>query len=89
MKQQRAALIPSPGVVAARFKVVFTNRQRMDVHNAVETVLDLLQGICYDNDKQVPGFFHPPVRHIDNANPRVEVELQTEDEAFADPRWAP
>jgi Holliday junction resolvase RusA-like endonuclease len=79
--------IRRPANVAARFQVFFTKRQQMDAHNAAETVLDALQGIAYDNDKQVAGWHHPPVRFIDDKRPRVEVELMDDLEAAGDRRW--
>lgn len=80
--------IPKGVGVALRVRVFFLSTQgSMDVHNACETLLDALQGVCYDNDNQVVGFFHPPERFIDNARPRIEVEVQTAGEALRDPRW--
>lgn len=88
MRIQRAPKIVAPALVAVRARVYFTKLQRMDVHNAMETVLDALQDVAYDNDRQVVGHFHPPTRYIDNVAPRVELEIQTAAETAGDMRWA-
>ena len=80
--------IVAPGKVAIRFKVFFGTKQHaMDVHNAYETLLDALQGVCYDNDNQVVGQFHPPVRFVDEARPRIELEVQNALDAEQEERW--
>lgn len=80
--------IPAPYRVAVRYKVFFGKRQHaMDVHNAFETLLDALQGVCYDNDNQVVGQFHPPIRFIDEANPRIELEIARAQDAEHEERW--
>lgn len=87
-KRQGFALIPKGVGVALRFKVYFRSSQgSMDEHNAIETLLDALQGVCYDNDLQVVGIFHPPMRLIDDKQPRIEIEVQRASEAERDPRW--
>lgn len=80
--------IPSPLKVFISYKVYFKVKQnRMDRHNAWETVLDALQGVCYDDDLQVVGDFHPPVRLVDDARPRVELEVLPALDAEQDPRF--
>lgn len=81
--------IAAPRKVALRIKIYFLTKQnRMDVHNAVETLLDALQGYAYDNDNQVVGVWTPPVRYVDDKNPRIEIEVQDALVAERDPRWA-
>lgn len=80
--------IAAPHKVFIAYKIFFGKRQHaMDRHNAWETVLDALQGVCYDNDLQVVGDFHPPRRFVDESNPRVELEVSTALDAEQDPRW--
>lgn len=87
-KRQGFTKIAKPEKVAIRFKVFFGKHQgSMDVHNAIETLLDALQGACYDNDNQVVGNFHPPERFVDDERPRIEFEIQTQAEAKEDVRW--
>lgn len=89
MRRLGLVKISKPTPVAIRLKVYFAAGQgAMDVHNAAETVLDALQGVCYDNDLQVVGHHYPPQRLVDAARPRVEVELQRAEDAQLDPRWA-
>lgn len=80
--------IAAPHKVALRYKIFFGKRQHaMDVNNAFETVLDALQGVCYDNDNQVVGQFHPPIRFVDEENPRIELEVQKALDAEHEERW--
>ena len=76
--------------ICAAFFVYFHPRQRMDVHNACETVLDALQGVAFENDRQVVGFYTPPYRLIDRDDPRVEIVLKKASEVRPNeaPAWA-
>ena len=47
---------------------------RRDADSAIKPTLDILQGWCYDNDRQVWKI--QASRHIDKDNPRVEVTVE-------------
>jgi Holliday junction resolvase RusA-like endonuclease len=80
--------IDRPQEVALAARVYFDPAQHaMDVHNAVETILDAMQGVVYDDDNQVVGMFLPPQRLIDAKRPRIEVDVWRASEAEQDPHW--
>lgn len=61
--------------------VYFQKKQcRMDAHNALETLLDALQGHVYENDNQVVGVYMPPRRLVDDADPRIEFQVHVAEE---------
>jgi crossover junction endodeoxyribonuclease RusA len=52
---------------------VFAPRISGDLDNRIKIVLDSLQGVMFDNDSQVQEIH--AYRHIDRAQPRIEVEV--------------
>lgn len=58
------------GEVSVKAIVVFADRRR-DLDGAIKVLLDVLQGVCYSNDKQIAHL--ELFRAIDSANPRTEV----------------
>jgi Holliday junction resolvase RusA-like endonuclease len=83
MHQKKWSKFASPAKLCVEMDVYFHSKQnRMDVHNAVETMLDIMQGVVYDNDNQVVGIHTPPIRLVDDEKPRIEMYVMTTDEAL-------
>ena len=55
--------------------VFYFERLGGDLDNRIKVCLDALQGICFDDDKQIDEIH--AVRRLDRDNPRVEMVIQT------------
>lgn len=64
--------MPSSGPVA--FTVhIFRPRKQGDIDGYLKVLFDVLEGIAYENDKQIVELH--AFRHDDKHNPRVEVDV--------------
>ena len=66
---------PIEGDIMMMMVFWFQNRTRPDLFNAPKSIADALQGIVYQNDKQVTIGYLQCL--YDNANPRVEVYVDS------------
>lgn len=63
---------PITGKVAISLRV-YRPAQRGDLDNRIKVLLDALQGVAYEDDKQIVELH--AYQNDDKANPRVEVEV--------------
>lgn len=61
------------GPVRVDMSIYYADRRR-DADSAVKPILDILQGYCYANDRQVTEIH--VYAHVDKADPRVEVTVE-------------
>ena len=69
--QWRRGLLPEP--VRLNLTLYFKDKRRRDVDNYNKLVLDCLEGVVYEDDKQVQQLFI--TKAYDKENPRIEVEI--------------
>lgn len=69
----RERLLPIVGAVAVTLRW-YRAAKRGDLDGRLKVVLDCLQGLAYENDKQIIRILAE--RHEDPANPRLEVEIK-------------
>lgn len=60
------------GEIKAHIKL-FRPRASGDIDNYIKPILDAMQGICFEDDKQIAELFIK--RYEDKNNPRVEISL--------------
>lgn len=65
-------IAPLAGEVAVSIRV-FRARRAGDLDGYAKVLLDSLEGVCYENDRQIVEFH--AARFDDKSNPRVEVEV--------------
>lgn len=76
--QWKHALVES--AVALRLDLFFPDR-RGDLDNRIKVAIDSLRGVAFVDDSQIYDL--RAVRHLDRANPRVEVTVEPISEAAA------
>jgi len=64
--------VPLDGPVHLRIHV-YRPARRGDLDNILKTALDALEGVAYNNDKQIVEIH--ATRHEDKENPRIEIEV--------------
>ena len=73
-KRQGWRCTPKGRQVVVRLWYYWPDRRRRDAHNAHKVLLDAMQGVVYEDDRDVL----PQVMaaEVDRANPRVEIEVE-------------
>jgi len=55
-------------------KVIFYLKHWRDIQGSLKLIFDAMEGIIYENDRQVVRF-GPVIKRQDKENPRVEIEI--------------
>jgi Holliday junction resolvase RusA-like endonuclease len=72
LRAEDLPLHPKPATVALRVDL-YRPRRAGDIDGPLKTLLDVLQGIAFENDDQVARL--EVYRHDDKGNPRVELDV--------------
>ena len=56
-----------------RAKVDFFLKRDRDTHGSLKVLYDSLEGVVYENDKQI--YFQEINKYFDKENPRIEIEV--------------
>jgi len=64
---------PIKGDVRVALDIYYSDRRR-DADSAIKPALDVMQGWCYENDRQVREIH--AIAHTDKAKPRIEATVE-------------
>jgi Holliday junction resolvase RusA-like endonuclease len=73
-RKQRAVCVGPNLPVVVRGMVWWPDRRKRDLTLFVKGLHDALEGVAYDDDKQIVDF-HYTLAGIDSANPRLELDV--------------
>ncbi|MGB1284980.1 MAG: RusA family crossover junction endodeoxyribonuclease [Aggregatilineales bacterium] len=69
---KQGGVTPLSGSIIANVKV-FQPTRRGDLDNKFKALFDALNGLAYDDDRQIMEIH--AWKYVDNGNPRIEIEL--------------